>query len=198
VETYEKEEHMTRFKSEQSEKDAVMIVAKLMATSARTAPKGRGVDAIETLIIDGGDLEGLAASMEQKAGKKSPYLSSVLRRDATNVRNSSCVLLIGVTGNPKKIEEPLDCGACGYDKCERLVKVEKRTRDFSGPICIFQAMDLGIALGSAVKLADELNVDNRMMYTIGIAAKNLQLLDSDVIIGIPLSVTGKNPYFDRK
>jgi len=35
------------------------------------------------------------------------------------------------------------------------------------------------------------------MYTIGVAAKDLKLLDSDVIIGIPLAVAGKNPYFDR-
>ncbi len=40
-------------------------------------------------------------------------------------------------------------------------------------------------------------IDNRMMYTVGAAAKSLGLLDSDIIIGIPLSVTGKNPYFDR-
>jgi uncharacterized ferredoxin-like protein len=53
------------------------------------------------------------------------------------------------------------------------------------------------AFGSAVKLAGELNIDNRIMYSVGAAAKKLNLLDSDLIIGIPLSVTGKNPYFDR-
>ena len=58
-------------------------------------------------------------------------------------------------------------------------------------------MDLGIALGSAVKTAADLNIDNRMMYTIGSAAKALGLLDADVIIGIPLSVSGKNIFFDR-
>jgi uncharacterized ferredoxin-like protein len=59
-------------------------------------------------------------------------------------------------------------------------------------------MDLGIALGSAVKVASNLNIDNRIMYTTGLAAKKLQLLDSDLIIGIPLSVTGKSPHFDRQ
>ena len=58
-------------------------------------------------------------------------------------------------------------------------------------------LDLGIALGSAVKVASDLNIDNRIMYTIGAAAKDLGLLDSDVIMGIPLAVTGKSPYFDR-
>jgi uncharacterized ferredoxin-like protein len=63
---------------------------------------------------------------------------------------------------------------------------------------MFQSIDLGIALGSAVKLAAELCIDNRIMYTIGVAAKDLGLLDSDVIMGIPLAVTGKSPYFDRE
>jgi hypothetical protein len=50
---------------------------------------------------------------------------------------------------------------------------------------------------SAVKLASELNIDNRIMYTIGAAAKKIGLMDSDVIFSIPLSTTGKSPYFDR-
>jgi len=58
-------------------------------------------------------------------------------------------------------------------------------------------MDLGIALGSAVKVASDMNVDNRMMFTIGAAAKALGMLDADVIIGIPLACSGKNIYFDR-
>jgi uncharacterized ferredoxin-like protein len=36
------------------------------------------------------------------------------------------------------------------------------------------------------------------MYTVGAAAKALGLLDADIIIGIPLSASGKNIYFDRK
>jgi uncharacterized ferredoxin-like protein len=36
-----------------------------------------------------------------------------------------------------------------------------------------------------------------MMYTIGAAAQSLGLLEADIIIGIPLSVSGKSPYFDR-
>ncbi len=70
-------------------------------------------------------------------------------------------------------------------------------KDYSGPVCAFQTLDLGIALCSAVKLAADLNIDNRMMYTVGVAAKDLKLLDADIIVGIPLSVSGKSPYFDR-
>lgn len=190
---------MARFKSEEVEREAVRTIAVMMASSARTAPKARGIDAIETMIVDGDDLQILACAMEDKAKEQPPHLCSIFDRDARNVRSSSCVLLIGVVGDPKKVEKPLDCGACGYKGCEQLLKARKRQgKDFSGPVCIFQAIDLGIALGSAVKLASGLNVDNRIMYTVGAAAKKLHLLDSDIIIGIPLSVTGKNPYFDRK
>ena len=59
-------------------------------------------------------------------------------------------------------------------------------------------IDLGIALGSAVKVASELNVDNRIMYSIGRAAMKMGLLKADEIQGIPLSVKGKNIFFDRK
>ena len=189
---------MTSFKSEQAEKDAARIASELMAASARTAPKARGVDALETLILDGSDIEELATAMEQEAEKKPVFLSSAFKRDADNVRKSIYVLLVGVKGEPKKIEQPIDCGACGYESCERLARAKRRIKDFSGPNCILQALDLGIALGSAVKLASELGIDNRMMFTVGVAAKRLQLLSSDVIIGIPLSVSGKSPYFDRQ
>lgn len=40
-----------------------------------------------------------------------------------------------------------------------------------------------------------MGIDNRIMYTVGAAAKSLRLLDSDIIIGISLSATVKNPFF---
>lgn len=183
--------------SDKMEKNAVEMGASMMALSARTAPKTRGIDSVKTLILTGKELEGLAVAMEKKAEEKSTKLLTY-RRDADNVRNSLAVLLIGVSRTPKRIEVPLNCGSCGFNSCKDFLAQGKiEGEDFTGPICIFQSIDLGIALGSAVKLASELNIDNRMMYTVGAAAKKMNLLDSDVIIGIPLSVTGKNPYFDR-
>ena len=60
-------------------------------------------------------------------------------------------------------------------------------------------MDLGIAVGSAVKTASLLNVDNRIMFSVGVAAIRLGLLkDCEIVLGIPLSAYGKSIYFDRK
>ena len=183
----------------EAEEKAILDAAKLMVISARTAPKGRGIDRITTAIVTGKEKERVAEAMEKKMEQKKNPLA-FFKRDAENLRKSTAVLLIGVKGTfPKKPEDPLNCGACGYPGCAEFIKAEKRRgEDFTGPVCIFEAIDLGIALGSAVKLASQLNIDNRLMYTIGAAAKALELLDADVIIGVPLSALGKNIYFDRK
>ena len=58
-------------------------------------------------------------------------------------------------------------------------------------------IDLGIAIGSAVKVASTLNIDNRIMYSVGVAAEEMRIIEG-TIVGIPLSVKGKNIFFDRK
>jgi len=40
-------------------------------------------------------------------------------------------------------------------------------------------------------------VDNRIMYRIGVVARKMKLIEGDVVLGIPLSATGKNIFFDR-
>lgn len=183
------------------EEEAVIDAAKLMAVSARTAPKTRGVDQITTAIVMGEEKEQLASGMEKKADRfVDERWKHSFKRDAENVRRSRAVLLVGVKGTiPPKPERPIDCGACGYPSCAAFIKAKKKTgNDFTGPLCVFKVLDLGIALGSAVRTASGLNVDNRLMYTIGAAAKALKLLDADLIIGVPVSAAGKNIYFDRK
>ncbi|MFN3568578.1 MAG: DUF2148 domain-containing protein, partial [Caldimicrobium sp.] len=91
----------------------------------------------------------------------------------------------------------VNCGACGFD-CKSILQQERKTLDYEGPLCAMRLIDLGIALGSAVSMAKELCIDNRIMYTIGVAVKKLGLLPGQVILGIPLSIKGKNIFFDRK
>jgi uncharacterized ferredoxin-like protein len=42
-----------------------------------------------------------------------------------------------------------------------------------------------------------LNVDNRIVFSVGVAAQELGLIDADYVFGVPLSVKPKNIYFDR-
>jgi uncharacterized ferredoxin-like protein len=186
---------LTIITSGKVEDNALLLAAKLMAVASRTSPKGKGEDHIVTLIVTGKEKESLAQAMELKVEEKRKRLTG-FKRDAENLRKSPVVLLIGVKGT---FTLGIDCGACGSSSCDDFIKSPKKQgEDFTGPICVFKAIDLGIALGSAVKMASALNVDNRMMYTIGAAAKALNLLEADVIVGIPLSSSGKSMYYDRK
>ena len=58
-------------------------------------------------------------------------------------------------------------------------------------------IDLGIALGSAVKVASDLNIDNRIFYSAGRAAIQSGIMKADEVQGIPIAIKGKNIFFDR-
>ncbi len=180
--------------SSESENDAILQAAKLMMVSARTAPKSGGVDDVSTAILLGEEKDRLVEEMEKIAEARN---NEGFRRDARNTRDSSAVLLVGILGTKKF---GLDCGACGYPTCSEFDAAIKRSgQDFTGPNCIFKILDAGIALGSAAKTASLLNIDNRIMYRIGTAAKRLNMLpEASVIMGIPLSAKGKSIYFDRQ
>jgi uncharacterized ferredoxin-like protein len=180
--------------SKNGERDAILEVAKLMLVAARTAPKTTGIDDVLTLIVYGEEKDVIANRMEEIGEERN---IQGFKRDAKNVRDSRAVVLIGVRGSKSL---GLNCGACGYENCKRFEEAEKKLgEDFIGPTCLFKALDLGIALGSAVKTASVLNVDNRIMYRVGTAASKLKMLpEATVIMGIPISAKGKSIYFDRR
>lgn len=184
--------------SSDAEEEGLRIVAELMVVSARTAPKTRGVDEVVTAVVSGEVKDAIADRMVGLGGAKRNPLG-FFGRDAENLRRSPFLVLVGVRGTaPKRPENPLNCGACGFETCSGFIEAGSRMgEDFTGPVCIWHAIDLGIALAFAVKTASNLNVDNRLMYSVGVAAKALNIMEADVIVGIPISATGKNIYFDR-
>lgn len=170
--------------------DALKIAAQMMALAARTAPKAAGQDFVRIKVIDGPDLQKLGEAMiryGEETGKKN------FDRDGKNVINSAAVLLVSLQG-AKFLG--LNCGACGQSQCA-MMGDPKKGPEFDGPICAWRVIDLGIALGSAVKTASILNVDNRIMYRVGVLARKLGLIEGELVVGVPISATGKSPYFDR-
>lgn len=175
----------------QAMQNAVVQVAGMMEIAARTAPKSRGEDYVMVKIVTGAQLKALAKAMI-KFGKK--YKKENFDRDAGNVQNSVAAVLIGIKDATVL---SLDCGACGYDDCATFKKGRKHEGDFKGPACAYRLLDMGIALGSAVKTAQMFNVDNRIMYRVGVAARWMGMVDWDYVMGIPLASSGKNIFFDR-
>jgi uncharacterized ferredoxin-like protein len=156
-----------------------------MCAAARTAPKARGIDHIQTLVVTGEEMEALAVEMD-RLGAELDAPSFI--RDAKNVRESQAVVLIGT----RLKQRGLDCGYCGFPTCAAC-------RD-AGAACVFDPLDQGIALGSAVSVAADNRIDNRVFYSAGRAALTLKLMDADVrlIMAVPLSATRKSVYYDRK
>ena len=177
-----------------AETEAVKTVAGLMALAARTAPKACGLDSIEIEIVTGKEQDTIAGEMVRIAKETGMVF---FRINGEQVKASAATILIGVTGE-KTVG--LNCGGCGFTSCAGMAKAGKAAKshktDFKGPNCIFKVSDLGIAVGSAVKTAAIHNVDNRVMYTAGLAAMRLgKLKGCSIVYGIPLSASGRNIYW---
>lgn len=162
-----------------------------MVLSARTAPKAVGQDFIDARLLS--DSERVALGNDMVAVGRERGIPG-FERDGQNVLDSDAVVIIGLM--PHK-GAGLNCGACGFAGCKEFNE-SSFAGDFKGPNCFLRALDLGIALGSAAKTASEHNVDNRVMYRIGVSALRLGLSQANAVHGIPLSATGKSIFFDRQ
>jgi uncharacterized ferredoxin-like protein len=177
---------MAVYKEEKITAGTLHQVAALMVTAARTAPKARGRDNLQFLIVDGEDIEKIAHKMEELGELTGAHFFG---RDANDIRRSEVIVLFGT--RIKSLDLPY-CGWCGFEDCA------EKNRHADNP-CAFNNIDLGIAIGSAVSVAMEHRVDNRIMYTIGQAVRDLGYFDPEIkiILGVPLSATSKNIYFNR-
>jgi uncharacterized ferredoxin-like protein len=175
------------------ELEIIEDLAKQILVAGRTAPKAKGIDDLTfALITEKEEKEKLAQEMEKVAEEKGEKFA-FFKRDAQNVRDSDAVILVSL-----EFKKPLglNCGACGFS-CSDIFKNSNKL-DFEGPLCAIKLLDMGIAIGSMVAKAKDLCIDNRIMYSVGVAAKRLNLIPGQIILGIPLSVKGKNIFFDRK
>lgn len=174
-----------RYDSISAEQRHIEAIAAEMLAAARTAPKAHGLDKLECFALDGEEKDALAEKMREYVASGGP---AFFERDANNIDQAQMVLLFGAVNEPYG----LNCGYCGEETCKEAME--------KGRKCFFAAHDLGLAIGSAVSKATDGRVDCRVLYSAGTVAKEIKLFRSDVFaaIAIPLSVSKKNPFFDRK
>lgn len=187
--------------------EALRGVAKLCAVAAMTAPKSGGQlflkgskPFIETVIVEDREALSRLATWLRDRGKK--LKSPIWFRDAETADQLDLVLFIGLA---KWYPPVYDCGACGYATCAEFLGAAKRQQknvsgewEFAGPICQLRCVDLGIAVGSAAKTASLNNVDARCQTRIAAAARHLGFIEADLAVGLSMSVTHKNIFFDKK
>ncbi|MCI9167612.1 MAG: hypothetical protein HFH01_05420 [Dorea sp.] len=177
------------YNSTEMEKEALFNIAARMCAAARTAPKAMGRDSIVTFVLTKTDKQRLADKIEETGiqifGEEK---AAWYKRDAANVRDSQAVVLIGAKKDYRRIPH---CGLCGFWDCH--------TCEEAGGVCAHLLVDLGIAVSSAVNVAANDHVDNRIMWSAGKAAAEMEdFKDGFCWMGIPLSITGKNIFFDRR
>ena len=167
------------------EQRAIEQVAELMCAAARTAPKARGIDNLVVMVVKGRTKDQLVEEMKKIARESGTLF---FERDANCLEKTPLAVLLGQKVKPLGVSP---CGYCGFGNC-------KENTEKSG-LCAISIGDLGIALSSAADVAAQHHIDNRIMFSIGRAAINLDIFEEEVKIayGIPLSVSGKSPFFDR-
>ncbi|NLT39436.1 MAG: ferredoxin [Clostridiales bacterium] len=169
-----------------AEKLAVLNAAAAMCAAARTAPKACGVDHIVTAILSGDEMLKVADEMDKISRE---FNNPIFHRDAENVRASAALVLIGAKEGTRGLND--FCRLCHFKDCADMLR--------NNACCVYDPMDLGIAVGSAVSIAADRRIDNRVFFTAGKAASRLGLLgEAKLIMGIPLAVAGKSPFYDRE
>jgi uncharacterized ferredoxin-like protein len=186
---------------------ALRNVAQLCAVAAMTAPKSGGSlflkgskPFIETVILEDRDTLKRLADWQRARGTK--LKEPLWFRDADTTEKLDLVLFIGLA----KWYPPLyDCGACGYATCAEFLRAAPKYRaegsddwEFPGPICQLRAVDLGIAVGSAAKVASLNNIDTRCQTRIAAAARHMGVIEADLAVALSMSVSHKNIFFDKK
>ncbi|MBN2439545.1 MAG: hypothetical protein JXL20_13215, partial [Deltaproteobacteria bacterium] len=132
----------------QRERQGILATADLMLLAARTAPKSGGRDDILTALVTPPETEALAEEIKVVAAERNDL---AWHKPLPILEVAAAVVLIGVRGTKSYV---CNCGACSYPSCADFSAAAKRAgRDYDGPNCIFKVMDLGVALGSAVKTA---------------------------------------------
>lgn len=188
-------------------RDALRHVAKLCAVAAVTAPKSGGQlflkgggPFIETVIIE--DKATLTRLADWLRAQGERHRAPIWFRDADTAEKLDLVLLIGLAG---WYPPQYDCGACGYATCAEFLQARPAHRtsasaewEFAGPVCQLRAIDLGIAVGSAAKIASMNNVDTRCQTRISAAARHLGIIKADLAVALSMSATHKNIFFDQK
>lgn len=177
------------YHSTEMEQKAIMEAASLMCAAARTAPKTKGMDNIVTLVLNGEEIHKLSNKMKEVGLREFGKPEGHFTRDAMNIQQAQAIVLIGV----KRVWYGLPyCSMCGFKNCSECKKANAN--------CAFAPMDLGIALSSAVSVAADLRIDNRILFSVGKTAEEMDYLNGADIIwqGIPISISGKNVFFDRK
>ncbi|MGC8501548.1 DUF2148 domain-containing protein [Desulfurella sp.] len=156
-----------------------------LINTAISAPKAGGKD--DVLVVNIPDKEQIKRILEKMVEISNQTNFGFYKRDSITCENVEQIIFVGA----KDYYHNYNCGYCGFETCDLCKK--------NGAFCALTITDCGIALGSLVKLASILGIDNRIMLSLGKAAIETGVIKGAVVVyGVPLYVGSKSIFFDRK
>jgi uncharacterized ferredoxin-like protein len=190
--------------------EGLLAAAQQCAMAALKAPQLTGTSDIKIEILTGEDIDPIIEML------------GILGEDNTvcfgdNKTLQSCkdkgtlpvILLMGGTGLGTS-SLGWDCGACGFATCkEHNAYVEEERQkpvDFTrpsafgtpGPVCVWKAIDVGMALDWAATAAYQLNIENRAMMSVGAISQALgYLAGCEISIGMCVGPCESEVYYNR-
>ena len=102
---------------------SILNTAFKMVVAARTAPKGKGRNTLEIMILDGDDIKILSQKMKEQSIK---YKADFFSRDADNLEYAQAVVLIGSRIKTLGLNEM--CQLCGFKNCKENNNDQDMTR----------------------------------------------------------------------
>ena len=94
----------------ESSNEQELKIAKQKMNAARTAPKAKGVDIIEVAMVTESNIRILSDTMKQMYEENG---FKFFLRDADNILEAECVVLIGTHAHP----HGMNSGQCGFAIC---------------------------------------------------------------------------------
>lgn len=190
--------------------EGLLAAAQQCAMAALKAPQMTGMTDIKIEILTGEDIDPIIEML------------GILGEDNTvcfgdNKTLQSCkdkgtlpvIMLIGGI-NLGTSGLGWDCGACGFATCKEhnayVEEERQKPKDFNrpsafgtpGPVCVWKAIDIGMAMDWAATTAYRLNLENRAMMSVGAISQALGYLDGcEISIGMCLGPCEPEVYYNR-
>ncbi|MBT8357879.1 MAG: hypothetical protein KJO61_08945 [Deltaproteobacteria bacterium] len=174
--------------------------AAFTAMAALKAPKMAKTD-IKIEILTGDDVLPLAEVLGV-LGEASAFTAgdAICGKKAHEAKTPIVEVLLGA--NTTRSDLNWNCGACGFDTCAEFNAYSKKNFSaggyYAGPSCNWKAIDFGIAQSWAASAAWQMNIENRMQTSYGVAGMLLGYMEGcNVSVGISLGPCRDQVWYSR-
>ncbi len=190
--------------------EGLLSAAQLCAMAALKAPQITGTTEIKVEILTGEDLDPLIEVLGILGEDNTVCFGDNKTLQACKDKGTlPVVMLMGGTGLGNSGLD-WDCGACGFATCKEhdayVEKEREKSPDFTrpsafgtpGPVCVWKAIDTGMAMDWACAAAARNNVENRAMASVGVISQALgYLANCEIAIGLCLGPCEPEVYYNR-